>query len=111
MSEAVELAMSELLGHPTTCPHGNPIPGSDFKQRDLIALSEAEVGAPVVIRRITEELEFQPGLLEFLEAASIRPGETVSLASAAPDGTLTVQVGDDALGVAAFTGERILVST
>ena len=111
MSEAVELAMDELLGHPTTCPHGNPIPGSDFEQRDLIALSEAEVGAPVVIRRITEELEFQPGLLEFLEAASIRPGETVSLASAGPDGTLTVQVGDDALGVAAFTGERILVST
>jgi DtxR family Mn-dependent transcriptional regulator len=103
--------MDELLGHPTTCPHGNPIPGSDFEQRDLIALSEAEVGVPVVIRRITEELEFQPGLLEFLEAASIRPGETVSLASAAPDGTLTVQVGDDALGVAAFTGERILVST
>ena len=28
MSEAVETAIDRLLGSPTTCPHGNPIPGS-----------------------------------------------------------------------------------
>ena len=30
MSEAVEVAMDSVLGSPTTCPHGNPIPGSDY---------------------------------------------------------------------------------
>ena len=30
MSEAVEQAMDRLLGSPTTCPHGNPIPGSKY---------------------------------------------------------------------------------
>ena len=110
MSESVEQAMDELLGHPTTCPHGNPIPGSKCEEREVIALSESAVGSPVVIRRITEELEFQPGLLEFLEAASIQPGEVVSVTSAAPDGTLTVSVGDTVVGIGAFTGERILVS-
>ena len=30
MSEAVEKAMNRLLGNPTTCPHGNPIPGSNY---------------------------------------------------------------------------------
>ena len=76
----------------------------------MIPLSDSVVGAPVVIRRITEELEFQPGLLEFLEAASIQPGEVVRVTSASPDGTLTVSVGDDVVGIGAFTGERILVS-
>ena len=28
MSDAVEQAMDRVLGSPTTCPHGNPIPGS-----------------------------------------------------------------------------------
>src|ERR671916_46696 len=32
MSESVERAMDRLLGSPTTCPHGNPIPGSDYVQ-------------------------------------------------------------------------------
>jgi len=27
MSEEVERRLIDLLGHPTTCPHGNPIPG------------------------------------------------------------------------------------
>src|SRR4249920_2874513 len=29
MSHDVERAMDRVLGGPTTCPHGNPIPGSD----------------------------------------------------------------------------------
>ena len=33
MSEAVETAMDRLLGSPTTCPHGNPIPGSNYIER------------------------------------------------------------------------------
>ncbi|MFT6764581.1 MAG: DtxR family Mn-dependent transcriptional regulator [Candidatus Aldehydirespiratoraceae bacterium] len=110
MSDSVERAMDQLLGYPTTCPHGNPIPGSGFEQTEVIALSDAAVGDPVVIRRITEELEFQPGLLEFLEASAIQPGATVHIASASPDGTLTVSVGDQVVGIGAFTSERILVS-
>ena len=27
ISDEVEARLVELLGHPTTCPHGNPIPG------------------------------------------------------------------------------------
>src|ERR1700742_4763837 len=28
ISDEVEARLIEILGHPTTCPHGNPIPGS-----------------------------------------------------------------------------------
>ena len=31
ISTPVEDAMAKLLGDPTTCPHGNPIPGSDCR--------------------------------------------------------------------------------
>ena len=34
MSTNVEQAMDRLLGSPTTCPHGNPIPGSDYIEPD-----------------------------------------------------------------------------
>ena len=30
MSDEVEAAMNRVLGAPTTCPHGNPIPGSSY---------------------------------------------------------------------------------
>ena len=37
MSEAVEQAMDRLLGSPTTCPHGNPIPGSAYVEPAVAA--------------------------------------------------------------------------
>ena len=30
ISEPVEAAIVRVLGNPTTCPHGNPIPGADY---------------------------------------------------------------------------------
>ena len=57
-----------MLGEPTTCPHGNPIPGSDYIAPDVVPLADVDVGSEFTVRRIPEELEFTPGLLEFLEA-------------------------------------------
>jgi DtxR family Mn-dependent transcriptional regulator len=110
MSDAVEEAMDDLLGHPTTCPHGNPIPGSDYEEPDHLTLSSIEVGGTFTVERITEELEFAPGLLEFLESSSIRPGNIGTVVASSPDGTLTVNIGEQHVGVGSFASERILVS-
>ncbi|MEL6890417.1 MAG: metal-dependent transcriptional regulator [Actinomycetota bacterium] len=110
MSESVERAMDDLLGNPTTCPHGNPIPGSDYEQQDHAALSSVEVGGSFTIERITEELEFAPGLLEFLEESEIQPGNEGTVVASSPDGTLTVTIGDRHVGVGSFASERILVT-
>jgi len=110
MSESVEEALDRLLGSPTTCPHGNPIPGSDYTPADTHPLSGLDVGASFVVRRIPEELEFTPGLLEFLEQSSIVPGRSGTVTAVAPDGTLTVRIDDRHVGVGAFASERILVS-
>jgi DtxR family Mn-dependent transcriptional regulator len=109
MSDNVEIAMNSLLGEPTTCPHGNPIPGSDYIEPDLTPLSSHPLGETFTVRRIPEELEFTPGLLEFLEQSSLRPGCSGTITAASPDGTLTIEIDGRAVGVGAFASERILV--
>ena len=63
MSESVEAAMDRLLGNPTTCPHGNPIPGSNYVEPPRSALSRRR-RPPFTVSRIPEELEFTPDLLD-----------------------------------------------
>ena len=110
MSENVEQAMDELLGSPTTCPHGNPIPGSDYVEPDSKPLAEQPVGQQFTVRRIPEELEFTPGLLEFLEESSLRPGCSGVITASSPDGTMTVEIDGRHVGVGAFASERIMVT-
>jgi DtxR family Mn-dependent transcriptional regulator len=109
MSDAVEQAMDRVLGRPTTCPHGNPIPGSSYLQPVVVPLSEIQVGNTFVINRIPEELEFTPGLLDFLEEASIVPGRNGTLTAASPDGTMTIEIDGHHVGVGSFASARILV--
>ena len=110
MSDNVELALNQMLGSPTTCPHGNPIPGSAYVELDSQPLSEQPVGQKFTVRRIPEELEFTPGLLEFLEESSLRPGCSGVITASSPDGTMTVEIEGRHVGVGAFASERILVT-
>jgi DtxR family Mn-dependent transcriptional regulator len=110
ISDSVEAALVNLLGDPTTCPHGNPIPGSNYEAPDAEPLAGIHVGEPFVVRRITEELEFEPGLLEFLESSAIQPGNSGLVTAASPDGTVTIEIDGRHVGVGAFASERILVT-
>jgi len=110
ISSRVEEAMTRVLGSPTTCPHGNPIPGTDYQAPDAVALSDMEAGSTFTVSRIPEELEFTPGLLEWLETESLQPGISGIVTASSPDGTLTVQIGDRHVGVGSFAAERILVT-
>jgi DtxR family Mn-dependent transcriptional regulator len=110
MSDAVERAMNSLLGEPTTCPHGNPIPGSDYEAPNFAPLAMIAVGDGFTVGRITEELEFAPGLLEFLEESAIQPGNRGTVTASSPDGTLTLEIAGQHVGVSSFASERILVA-
>ncbi|MEA3056283.1 MAG: DtxR family transcriptional regulator, Mn-dependent transcriptional regulator [Actinomycetota bacterium] len=111
LSATVEEAINRLLHDPTTCPHGNPIPGSGYEAPDAVALADLAVGGDFTVSRIPEELEFTPGLLEFLEDSQITPGRTGRVEAASPDGTVTVRIGDRTVGVGAFASKRILVAS
>lgn len=110
MSINVEVAMDRLLGNPTTCPHGNPIPGSHYEAPEARRLVDLGVGDTFTVSRIPEELEFTPGLLDFLEGASLLPGRAGKVTASSPDGTMTVEVAGSHVGVGAFASARILVT-
>ena len=111
ISDLVEEALVRVLGEPTTCPHGNPIPGSAYEAPETVALGDLSVGDSFAVVRIPEELEFTPGLLEFLEEYHLVPGTAGSVTASSPDGTLTLEVEGHSVGVGSFASSRILVST
>lgn len=109
ISEPVEKALSRVLGDPTTCPHGNPIPGTDYNEPATVTLDKLSPGDSFTVSRIPEELEFTPGLLEFLEASDVLPGRSGTITAASPDGTLTVEIEGRHIGLGSFASARILV--
>lgn len=110
MSDSVEVALDAFLGSPTTCPHGNPIPGSAYVDQDPQPLSSVAVGTEFTVRRIPEELEFAPGVLEYLEQAHILPGNRGVITDTNSDGTLRVAIAGAEVNVDAYAGDRIQVS-
>jgi DtxR family Mn-dependent transcriptional regulator len=109
ISESVEIALARVLGDPTTCPHGNPIPGANYEAPDSHPLRDVPVGSSFTVSRIPEELEFTPGLLDFLEENSLLPGHSGTLTAISPDGTATVNIDGRHVGIGSFASERILV--
>jgi DtxR family Mn-dependent transcriptional regulator len=110
ISPKVEQHLMRVLGDPMTCPHGNPIPGTAYEAPITVALSELTVGDRFTVTRIPEELEFTPGLLEFLEDASIQPGHSGAVTASSPDGTTTVEIDGHHVGIGTFASTRILVT-
>jgi DtxR family Mn-dependent transcriptional regulator len=80
ISPRVEARLEELLGHPETCPHGNPIDAETARRRPRgTPLSQIEAGKRATIYRITEEAEEDAGLLSYLEARALTPGAPVTV--------------------------------
>ncbi len=109
VTDRVEAAMWSVLDNPTTCPHGNPIPGSAYVQPNLVPLSALAVGTRFTVTRIPEELEFRAGALDFLEAHEIVPGAPGQVAATAPSGDVQAHIGDHDVDIDAYVGARVLV--
>ena len=109
MNQEVESAMNRVLHNPTTCPHGNPIPGSSYREERLSKLSDVVEGKLFIINRIPEELEFAPGILEILEQANIKPGQSGTVVTSNKDGSRVVRVDNNDVALDEFTSARILV--
>ncbi|MEI7478960.1 MAG: metal-dependent transcriptional regulator [Actinomycetes bacterium] len=80
ISAAVEEKLIALLGNPTTCPHGNPIPGSPAgPARIERSLDLEEMPGLVDIVRISESLEYDEGSMASLERVGAIPGKSATL--------------------------------
>ncbi len=91
LSPRVEEKLAEMLGMPSTCPHGNPIPGMpELHKVTPFPLAQAKEGATVVVERILEEAEADKNLLEHLWRNDVRPGRQLKIVEVAPwAGTIT----------------------
>ena len=94
LSPVVEERLAELLGMPSTCPHGNPIPGmAALAPRNPVPLSQTAAGQELTVDRITEEAEADRQLLHFLWESGIRPGVRLTVTEVAPyAGTISVLI-------------------
>jgi DtxR family transcriptional regulator, Mn-dependent transcriptional regulator len=82
ISPRVEARLDEMLGHPETCPHGNPIDAETARRRPAgVPLSTIDAGQRATIYRITEEAEEDAGLLSYLEARGLQPGAPITVLS------------------------------
>ena len=91
LSPRVEDRLAALLGMPSTCPHGNPIPGMAPRPgTHPFPLDQAPEGATVTVERITEEAEADRKLLEHLWRNGVRPDTRLTVQEIAPwAGTIT----------------------
>ncbi|RQV98729.1 metal-dependent transcriptional regulator [bacterium] len=74
ISGEVEESLSKTLQAPESCPHGNPMPGSEAESASWIPLSTCALDEEVIIKRIHEFLEDDLETLQYLEANNIMPG-------------------------------------
>lgn len=111
ISDDVEERLVVLLGNPTTCPHGNPIPGAQRAGPTQHRLDEARPGDRIRLERITESVEHEADSLSYLGANGLTPGTTATVRARAPDGTLTLSVGEATIALGPAMTQRMYVAT
>ena len=88
ISDAVERQLIELLKNPSTCPHGNPIPGITGAEPPAIGdlttmATAARSGGLATVQRISEKLQGDVTAMRFLRTSGLRPGVTAALRTTA----------------------------
>jgi len=111
ISDDVEDRLVVLLGNPTTCPHGNPIPGVVPDGPAQRRLDEVQPGDRIRLERITESVEHEAASLSYLGDHGLTPGATAVIQARAPDGTLTLAVGDDTIALGPAMTQRMFVAS
>ena len=92
ISDDVEARFIALLGNPTTCPHGSPIPGSGAVLTGQVRIAEVPPGTAIHVARVTEEVETDEEALYYCSNHGLTPGKGATVVARAPDGTITLRM-------------------
>jgi DtxR family Mn-dependent transcriptional regulator len=101
ITQRIEDRIDELMGHPTTCPHGDPIPSRDGQIAEIqdIPLTVVPPGAKGKISRVKTR---EPEKLRYLADIGLVPGAPFELVNRAPfNGPLRLGVGREELIIGA----------
>src|SRR5438477_3216214 len=110
ISDDVEARLVVLLGNPSTCPHGNPIPGTKAPRRELTVLAELQPGDRVRLERVTEQVEVDMDSLTYLDSHGFVPGTDAEVSGRAADGTLTLTLEDGTIELAPDLAGQLFVA-
>ena len=111
ISDEVEARLIELLGHPRTCPHGNPIPGAAGKAPPQIALADAEPGDHIRLERVTEQVEIDLESLSYLSNHGFVPGTDARVKAKQIDGSMTLVLDrDDTIELGPSIAQQLFVA-
>ncbi|MCH7587869.1 MAG: metal-dependent transcriptional regulator, partial [Chloroflexi bacterium] len=112
LSEDLETRIDEVLGHPTTDPHGAPIPSIEGRlpPSSNILLSELAVGEKATVAEVSDH---DPEMLRYFGELGLYPDVELMITEIAPfDGPLTIRIGDKGftLGREAARQIKIMIS-
>ncbi|HLZ61064.1 MAG TPA: metal-dependent transcriptional regulator [Ktedonosporobacter sp.] len=85
ISGAVEARVIASLNNPTTCPHGNPIPGlvsnarTYLKDQHAVRLSTVAANKKVTILCISEVVEDEEALILYFHQKGLTPGTLLTM--------------------------------
>jgi DtxR family Mn-dependent transcriptional regulator len=111
VSQEVEERLAQLLNNPTTCPHGNPIPGKNRPQPQRgIPLHQASAGKEVELQYITEAGERDTRLLGFMQDHKLVPGAKFQVTDVAPSlGIMNLKLGESEFAIGIEAAKKIRV--
>jgi DtxR family Mn-dependent transcriptional regulator len=97
LSPTLEGRIETLVGHSTTCPHGNPIPGSGAVYAGDTRLDQAPLGCTYMLLRIVEEAEEDSDLMRYLQTNGLIPGAQFEIVDQSPSYGVTLRHGDQTI--------------
>ena len=92
-SPEVTESLDAYLGHPTICPHGNPIPDANGNVEPMSGVPLSALAAGQTARILAVQ-EGSRDVLDYLHERSLLPGQSIKVEEAAPlQGPLTLRLG------------------
>lgn len=118
ISGAVEARVIASLHNPTTCPHGNPIPGSVpdarnyLKDSHAVRLSSISPGVQATIFCISEVVEDEEALILYLHEKGLLPGTQLTILPEdhVEDGHVLLRVEDREVAISQDVAPKIWVT-
>lgn len=111
LSDDIETRIDEILGHPTTDPHGSPIPSVEGRlpPSSNILLSELAAGEKAVVAEVSDD---DPEMLRYFGDLGLYPDVELVVTEVAPfDGPLTILIEDQEFTLGREAARQIKITT
>ncbi len=109
ISSEVETRLAEVLGHPTTCPHGLPIPGETDAVAPSRSLLDLQPGQTAQVAAVPEE---DSAMVAYLSGLGLVPSARITVQEVAPfNGPITVALNNRPQALGREVAARVKVRT